>query len=308
MFKSLSTRSKIVIAAAAAVVILVLLGLVWWFQRDDAPEAVDLESAVAQVEAAEAASGSSDTPETSGPADESEDVGTTSNTATGYDAPDTGTETAEDTDAPATGTDDTDTERASADQTADADAGLAGVWTVEVAEGTVDLLGEPAVSFAGFRVDEVLAGGIGDFTAVGRTADVSGSIELTDTALVAATVEVTMATLRTDNGSRDGQVRRALNTNEFPMATFTLVEPVELPDGTADEDSFSGSAEGDLTIKGVTNRAVFDLKAQLVGDTIVVVGSSEVIFADYGVRVPSAPIVVSAENHGIMEFQLLFTH
>ena len=171
----------------------------------------------------------------------------------------------------------------------------------------MDLLGEPAVSFAGFRVNEVLAGGIGDFTAVGRTADVSGSIELTDTALVAATVEVTMATLRTDNGSRDGQVRRALNANEFPLATFTLVEPVKLPAGTADEGSFSGSAEGDLTIKGVTNRAVFDLEAQLVGDRIVVVGSSEVAFADYGVRAPSAPIVVSVEDHGIMEFQLFFT-
>ena len=292
MFKSLSTRSKMVIAAAEAVVILILLGLVWWFQRDEAPEAVDLESAVAQVEAAEAASDSSDTPETGASSDEDEDVDTTSST---------------DTDTPAIGTDDTDTETASADQTADAEAGLAGVWTVEVAEGTVELLGEPAVSFAGFRVNEVLAGGIGDFTAVGRTADVSSSIELTDTALVAATVEVTMATLQTDNGSRDGQVRRALNTNEFPVATFTLVEPIELPAGTADEGSFSGSAEGDLTIKGVTNRAVFDLEAQLVGGRIVVVGSSEVIFADYGVRVPSAPIVVSVEDHGIMEFQLLFT-
>ena len=292
MVNRLRRSTKISIAAAAGTMVLVLLGLIWWFQRDEAPEAVDLESAVAQVEAAEAASDSSDTPETGASSDEDEDVDTTSST---------------DTDTPATGSDVTATGAPSADQTADAEAGLAGVWAVEVAEGTVDLLGEPAVSFAGFRVNEVLAGGIGDFTAVGRTADVSGSIELTDTALVAATVEVTMATLQTDNGSRDGQVRRALNTNEFPLATFTLVEPVELPAGTTDEGSFSGPAEGDLTIKGVTNRAVFDLEAQLVGDAIVVVGSSEVTFADYGVRAPSAPIVVSVEDHGIMEFQLLFT-
>ena len=271
-------------------------------QRDEAPDAVDLESAVAQVEAAEVANNTGDTPGTGGSADESEDVGTTSSTDTDDGASATSIETA-----PDTGSDDTATGAPSADQTADAEAGLAGVWAVEVAEGTADLLGEPAVSFAGFRVNEVLAGGIGDFTAVGRTADVSGSMELTDTALVAATVEITMATLRTDNGSRDGQVRRALNTNEFPLATFTLVEPVELPAGTADEGSFSGSAEGDLTIKGVTNRAVFDLEAQLVGDRIVVVGSSEVAFADYGVRAPSAPIVVSVEDHGIMEFQLFFT-
>ena len=181
------------------------------------------------------------------------------------------------------------------------------MWAVQVADDAGDLQGEPVVSFAGFRVDEVLGGRIGDFTAVGRTADVSGSIELTDTALVVVTVEVTMSTLRTDNGSRDSQVRRALNTNEFPAATFTLTEPLDLPAGMAEGEALSGSAHGDLTIKGVTNRATFDLQARLVGDTIVAVGSSEVVFSDYGVTAPTAPVVVSVEDHGIMEFQLIFT-
>ena len=308
----MTRRTKIIAGTVVAVVVLVVVAVVLLvLTRDEAPEAVDLGSAVAQVEASTASEAEtaddSDTPETSGAADVSEDVGTTSNNETGYDAPATGTETAGDADPPDTGADDTATDTASADQTADAGVGLAGVWAVKVAEGTVDLLDDPAVSFAGFRVNEVLAGGIGAFTAVGRTADVSGSIELTDTALVAATVEVTMATLRTDNGSRDGQVRRALNTNEFPRATFTLVEPIELSAGVAESGAFSGTVEGDLMVKGVTNRAAFYLEAQLVGDTIVAVGSSEVTFADYGVTVPSAPIVVSAEDQGIMEFQLLFT-
>ena len=93
----------------------------------------------------------------------------------------------------------------------------------------------------------------------------------------------------------------------FPGATFTLAEPVELPSRLADGESFSGSAQGDLTIKGVTNRVTFDLQAQLLGDIIVAVGSSYVVFSDYDVRAPTAPIVVSVEDHGIMEFQLLFT-
>ena len=300
MLNRLGTRSKTLIAVAAGVVVLVLLGLFWWFQRDEAPEAVDLETAVAQIEAAEATDGNE-------PTDDSEDVGTTSYTANDESPSASTTETGTDTDTATAGTDDPGTETASADQTVDAPSGLAGVWTVEMAEGTLDLQVEPAVSFAGFRVNEVLGGRIGDFTAVGRTADVSGSIELTDTALVAVTVEVQMATLRTDNGSRDGQVRRALNTNEFPLAVFTLVEPVELPTGMADGEAFSGSAEGDLAIKGVTNRVTFNLQAQLVGGSIVVVGSSEVAFSDYGVTAPTAPIVVSVEDHGIMEFQLILT-
>ena len=294
MLNPLGRRLKILMAG---VVVLVSLGLFWWFQRDESPEAVDLETAVAQIEGAEATDGNEDAPAVSEPTDDSEDVGTTSYTADD-DSPSVTTTN--------TGTD-TDTETTSAGQTADSLGSLAGVWAVQVAEGAVDLQVEPAVSFAGFRVDEVLAGGIGDFTAVGRTADVAGSIELTDTALVAVTVEVTMSTLRTDNGSRDGQVRRALNTNEFPVSTFTLTEPLELPAGMAEGEALSGSAHGDLTIKGVTNRATFDLQAQLVGDSIVAVGSSEVIFSDYGVTAPTAPIVVSVKDHGIMEFQLIFT-
>ena len=307
MVNRISRRTKIFLGTVVAVVVVAVVAVaVYLLTRDEAPEAVDLEATVARIEAAETTDDSADTPLASASTDDSEDVGTTSSndddtSATGS------TETEADTGTATASTDDTDTETTSAGQTADSLGSLAGVWAVQVAEDAGDLQGEPVVSFAGFRVDEVLGGRIGDFTAVGRTADVSGSIELTDTALVAVTVEVTMSTLRTDNGSRDGQVRRALNTNEFPVATFTLTEPLDLPAGMAEGAALSGSAHGDLTIKGVTNRATFDLQAQLVGDTIVAVGSSEVVFSDYGVTAPTAPVVVSVEDHGIMELQLIFT-
>ena len=307
MVNRISRRTKIFLGTVVAVVVVAVVAVaVYLLTRDEAPEAVDLEATVARIEAAETTDDSADTPLASASTDDSEDVGTTSSndddtSATGS------TETEADTGTATASTDDTDTETTSAGQTADSLGSLAGVWAVQVADDAGDLQGEPVVSFAGFRVDEVLGGRIGDFTAVGRTADVSGSIELTDTALVAVTVEVTMSTLRTDNGSRDGQVRRALNTNEFPVATFTLTEPLDLPAGMAEGAALSGSAHGDLTIKGVTNRATFDLQAQLVGDTIVAVGSSEVVFSDYGVTAPTAPVVVSVEDHGIMEFQLIFT-
>ena len=310
----MSKGLKVILGTALAAVVVVVAAIaIVILTRDEAPEAVDLESTVARIEAAEATEDSAETPSTDASSDDStdvpsvdespdEDVGTASSTD------DASAPTADETaDAGAVGTEETGTETAAADQTTDAVGGLAGVWAVQVAANPGDLQGEPVVSFAGFRVNEVLGGGIGDFTAVGRTADVSGSIEITDTALVAATVEVTMATLRTDNGSRDSQVRRALNTNDFPLAVFTLIEPVALTAGMADGEAYSGSAVGDLTIKGVTNRATFDLQAQLVGDTIVAVGSSAVVFSDYGVTAPTAPIVVSVEDNGIMEFQLIFT-
>ena len=315
--------TKLIIGVVAAVIVLVVAAVALFIlTRDEAPEAVDLETTVARIEAADAAvedaeqpsatestDDSADEPSATEPAQDGEDADTRSGTGdddastagaygtavddneTGVDTGDTGTETA--------AADET-------DETVDSPSGLAGVWTVQVAENPGDLQGEPTVSFAGFRVDEVL-NNIGDFTAVGRTARVSGSIELSDTSLVAATVEVQMGTLQTDSSFRDGRIYQALSTSEFPLAVFTLVQPVELPAGMAGGEPFSGSAVGDLTIKGVTNRATFDLQAQLVGDLIVAVGSSDVLFSDYGVTAPTAPIVVSVEDHGIMEFQLLFT-
>ena len=313
----MSKLTKFILAGIVAVIVLAIAAVALFIlTRDDAPEAVDLETTVARIEAAEATeAGDESAGEPSAPevADDHDDHGHDDHE--GHDHEAEVMESATDgsgnvTTVPAPSMEDLaaeiEAESTSAGEAVDTAAGLAGVWTVEAAENPGDLQGEPTGSFAGFRVDEVL-NNIGDFTAVGRTAEVSGSIELSGTALVAATVEVQMGTLATDNSFRDGQIYRALNTSEFPLATFTLVEPVELPAGMADGEAFSGSAVGDLTVKGTTNRVTFDLQAQLVGDRIVAVGSSDVVFSDFGVTAPSAPIVVSVEDHGIMEFQLIFT-
>ncbi len=182
----------------------------------------------------------------------------------------------------------------------------AGLWKLVVTEGADALAGEGAVSFAGFRVVEVLAGGIGENTAVGRTTGVSGYLDLTDRALVSTKIIVQMGTLRTDDSHRDHHMREALDTEKYPLAAFTLAEPLDLPAGSFEGEPFSGSVRGDLTIRGVTNRVVFDLQAQLVGDVIVVVGSSEVVFSDFGVPTPRSAAVLSVDDHGFMEFQLYF--
>ena len=270
----MTTPTKIITGVGVAIVCVVIAAVGWWILRPEGPEPVDLEAAMAQLEpaAGDGSDGSS--------ASELDDSGSDSTPAT-----------------ESTGTTSLDTEA----------AGLSGVWTVVTREGADVPAGEAAVSFAGYRVVEVLAGGVDESTAVGRTAEVAGTIELSGTALVAATVEVEMATLRTDDSHRDSHARESLNTKEFPLAVFTLVEPVELPVRLLEGESFSGSVVGDLTIKGVTNRVVFDLEAQLAGDIIVVVGSAAVIFSDYGVAAPTSVAVISVEDHGIMEFQLFLT-
>lgn len=66
-------------------------------------------------------------------------------------------------------------------------------------------------------------------------------------------------------------------------------------------------ATGDLTIHGVTKSVQLPLEAQLVDRTIVIVGSVDITFADYGVTVPKSQIVLSVDDHGTLEMQLLLT-
>ena len=67
------------------------------------------------------------------------------------------------------------------------------------------------------------------------------------------------------------------------------------------------AAVGDLTINGVTNQVTIPIEAKLVEGLIIVTGSTDVAFADYDVDTPSAPVVLSVEDRGIMEFQLWFS-
>lgn len=329
---------RIIAGLAGVIVIAAVAAFLWW--SDDGPAAVDLETAVAHMESVsrentgdsavtdttdvgatstnrpgapvatttaqaidddrstdEVAEAETTSADTTPVTETTHAVGTTSGTS-----PETATTTS--TGAATDGAPSTDPETAPADTVADRYAGL---WSVTTPGNADGLPGEDAVSFAGFRVVEVLAGGIAESTAVGRTTAVAGFIELSGTTLVAATVEVEIASLRTDNSHRDSHMRQAMETDEFKLAVFTLVEPLELPIGVFEGETFSGSAVGDLTIKGVTNRATFDLKARLVGDTIVAVGSSEVLFGDYGVTAPTSASVIWVEDHGTMEFLLYFT-
>jgi len=183
--------------------------------------------------------------------------------------------------------------------------GIAGEWTVDASTGEFDF--ESATgTFAGFRIQENLAS-IGATEAVGRTGDVSGTLSIDGTTVTDVAIEIDLTTITSDESRREGKIQEALETGEFPTATFVLTEPIELGAAAADGETVDVDAIGDLTIHGVTQSVTFPLQARLVDTTIVIVGSLDVTFADYDVEVPTAPIVVSVDDNGPIELQLLFT-
>ena len=182
------------------------------------------------------------------------------------------------------------------------DLSTEGTWVIDSDSGSFTFE-EASGSFVGFRIKEELAR-IGKITAVGRTGEVDGELRIGAGELQSVSVSADLSTLITNDSRRDRAARNALNVSENPIASFSMDKPVAL--SATDGSAVSLKVKGVLLINGIGREAEFDLQAQLVGETVVVVGSTEVVFADYDVEVPSAVIVVSAEDHGVVEFQLLF--
>ncbi len=191
--------------------------------------------------------------------------------------------------------------------TATGDAAIDGQWTLDTTTGEFDY--ESATgTFVGYRVQENLVN-IGANTAVGRTDAVEGSMQIDGTKVTSAqfTVDMTQLTSNDPSGFRDGRVQRILGTDQFPTATFELTSPIDLGADATSGSEIEVTAKGDLTIHGVTKAVEFPLQSKLVEGTVVVVGSIDVKFSDFGIETPAAPAVVSADDHGILELQLLFS-
>lgn len=181
--------------------------------------------------------------------------------------------------------------------------GVEGAWTVDNTTGDFDFESASG-TFAGFRVQEELAR-IGHATAVGRTGDVTGTLTIAGDRVTEASFAVDLTTITTNQSQRDRRVQDALDTDEHPEATFRLTEPIALPTGAASGRPVKATGIGELTVHGQTRPVEVGIEARVVKGRIVLVGSVPIKFSDYGVEVPSSPIVLSVEDHGEMEFQIL---
>lgn len=177
-----------------------------------------------------------------------------------------------------------------------------GQWSVDTTTGTFSFE-DATATFAGFRVEEELAR-IGAATAVGRSPEVSGAITIDGTTITSAEVAVDLTAIVSDESRRENAIREALNTSQNPTATFVLIEPIDFGEVPAEGVTVSATATGDLTINGVTRTVEIPLEAQVTGESILIVGSTNVIFADYEIETPSAPVVLSVADEGTIELQL----
>jgi len=175
-----------------------------------------------------------------------------------------------------------------------------------VVDTTIGSFTDYSSSYAGFCVAEVLDN-IGDTVAVGRTTDVAGELALSGKTMTAATIEVQLATITSDRPRRDPAIQQSLDTNSFPTATLRVDRSERPANDSHRRRHLHVMAQGTLTIHGVSQPVEVVLQERLVGGVIVVVGSADLMFSDYGVTMPRAPIVLSVADRGSIEFHLFFS-
>ncbi len=173
---------------------------------------------------------------------------------------------------------------------------LSGTWNVEPGEAT----------YVGYRVNEVLSS-VGDFTAVGRSSIVEGTLQAEGLTITAVSIESDLTGLTSNSKGRDGQLRKqALETNTFPQGLFVLTSPIVVDAIPVEGDVFATTATGDLTIHGETQAVQIEIEGTVQGSRLVIIGSMKIVMSDFGIEPPSAPLVASIEDEGIMELSLVF--
>jgi polyisoprenoid-binding protein YceI len=179
--------------------------------------------------------------------------------------------------------------------------GVAGTWNVATG------------SQAGYRVRERLANLPAESDAIGRTEEVTGSITVEANGdgarLMGGTLSVDTTTITSDESRRDNRLRNeGLQTDQFPTATFTVTQPVDVPANALQGTATDLMLTGDLTLHGVTKSVQIPAQAQLVGDTMQVAGSITFPLSDFQISPPNVGgFILSIAEEGTLEFLVTFS-
>ncbi|HML00776.1 MAG TPA: YceI family protein [Acidimicrobiales bacterium] len=161
-------------------------------------------------------------------------------------------------------------------------------------------------SVAGYRVQEVLIGQ--QSTAVGRTAEVWGSLTISGTSVESGSFTVNMASVVSDQSERNAQFDgRIMDVSTYPTATFSLSSPIVLGSVPATGTVEHYPAGGRLTMHGVTRQVSFTVSAERLGSGIDVLADIPIVFADWDIANPSVGGFVTTQSSGTLEVLLDLT-
>jgi polyisoprenoid-binding protein YceI len=161
-------------------------------------------------------------------------------------------------------------------------------------------------SVAGYRVNEDLVGQ--HTTAVGRTSEIWGSLQVNGNRVTGGKFSVAMASVKSDQSQRnarfDGPI---MDVSRYPTATFTITSPIDLsslPEPGVTQHDMAG---GTLDLHGVNRAVTFPLQVQVQGSHVAVLADLTVPFAEWNIANPSIGGFVTTADQGTLEVLLLLT-
>ncbi len=182
--------------------------------------------------------------------------------------------------------------------------GAVGTWAIDDEFGDFGF-GNASGSFAGFRVGKTFFAG-GGGTAVGRSGGVSGELVISAGEFSSGEIVVDMTQMDSDEGARVKAIKDVIKESEHPTATFVVTSPTPIDTDALDRgETVIVDVAGELTIAGVTNSVTVPVEATIVDSGVgLIVGSTELVWADFGVETPDSSVATVADD-GILEFQLV---
>ena len=161
-------------------------------------------------------------------------------------------------------------------------------------------------SYVGYRVKEELVR-VGTFTAVGRTAQVEGTLQFDGESINTVSIKADLRSLKSDNQYRDRALsRQAIETSKFPYAEFELIEKISISSNPEESQIIEVNAKGILKLHGVSKEVEIPLSGKLESQLLYIVGALPIMFDDFDIAKPSSRSVLSIEDNGIMELSLIF--
>jgi polyisoprenoid-binding protein YceI len=164
----------------------------------------------------------------------------------------------------------------------------------------------PSGNTARYRVREQLVGLDLPNDAVGETNEVSGEIVIGANGRIdpqQSRIVVGVGGLTSDRERRDGYLRnRTLETAQHPTVLLVPTETRGVAVPLPSSGSHRFQLVGNLTVKGVTRPAVWNVSGTFVGDTLTGSAATRFAFSDFELAKPRVSIVLSVADSIGLEY------
>lgn len=152
-----------------------------------------------------------------------------------------------------------------------------------------------------YTVREKLANLPTESDAVGRTSDLSGTIQLDGVTMV----QGDMSTLTSDQTRRDNAIQDRVFQGDTTVSI--VIDGLELPDEYTSGDTFTATLIADTTVVGVTAPLTYTIEARLVGNELHVLATTDFTWDVFNITPPSISGFVTVTDNVHIEVLLIAT-